>query len=222
MDNQHCLYKIKTNGLEYVGVSCNLKTRIKAHLIGTDQKGNTMRKYGYTLEKIIIDLSEEDAYQLEELIVDEQYIKQSHVLNSTTGGVGSWKHVNDAYKNGTLTHAGMTDECLKGRALWNKTPEGIKRNKEQGKWLSENHGKAVFEREGHQSKSSMKRWEGMSDEERKIEMARSTGIAKGENFSEEEKAKRYPKATCPKCGQTGNARAMKQWHGLDGSKCKKQ
>ena len=209
MENKHCLYKIQTNGLEYIGVSCNMKTREKQHLAGQDRKGRTMRKYGFTMEKISNGLNYEEAYALEELLVTDKYIQQSHVLNSTRGGEGSFKHIHDAWRDGTLTPPGMTDACLKGRLEFNKTAKGKESMEKQGKWLAKEHGSKVLQREGHQSMASKIRWE-----------KNPISHLKGKVYTTEERVKAYPQATCPNCGKIGNARAMKQWHGLDGSKCK--
>lgn len=35
---------------------------------------------------------------------------------------------------------------------------------------------------------------------------------KGRKFTPEEMEEKYPRMTCPHCGLTGNARAIKQWH----------
>lgn len=83
---------------------------------------------------------------------------------------------------------------------------------EHGRWLAENFGKKNLTRE-HQQKAALA-WK------RKREESGWINPVKGKTFQEEEKKRLYPKATCPICGLTGNARAIKQWHGLEGEKCR--
>lgn len=213
MERKHCLYSIKTKDMEYTGVTEDPIQREDTHLWGDDRKGRTMRKYGYSFKILVRDLTYEEAYKLEELLVNEKYLSNPLVLNMTLGGVGSFRHIHDAWKNGTLSPPGMTDACLKGRLDFNDTPEGKESMKKQGEWLANSYGKRVLERAGHQRMAVKARWDNVPEG-----WEHST---KGKKYKGEEHKKLYPKATCPKCGKEGNARGIKQWHGLDGSKCKK-
>ena len=94
---------------------------------------------------------------------------------------------------------------------WAQTSDGAKKLKEHGKWLGETFGKEMFTTE-HQKKAAKAMAQKYADgfESR----------LKGRVYEDEEHKRLYPKATCPECGLTGNARQIKQWHGLDGKKCK--
>ena len=210
MEKFNCIYRIHTNGMEYTGVSNEVETRIKNHSKYDDRKGRTMRKHGYTYEVLKDGLSEKAAYELEASIVDSEYVGRTDVLNSTVGGIGSFSHIHQSWADGTSKPAGMNDACQEGRERYRLTPEGQETYRKRGEELAESHGKKVLERAGHQSMASKARWE-----------KNPVSHLKGKKYTEDEKQKAYPKATCPKCGQIGGARGIASWHGLDGSKCRK-
>jgi predicted GIY-YIG superfamily endonuclease len=178
---KHCVYKIETNGAIYIGVTNNLRTRMRHHLRANSKRRDLMLEHGHTCTEILGNLTEEEAYEIEEMIVDQEFIDRPDVLNKVLGGLN----------------------------LINADKEG---KKDHGRWLAKTHGKEVFSREGHQSSSARSRWDNLPEGWRSPLL--------GKVFDEKEKEELYPKATCPSCGKSGNARGIKQWHGLNGEKCK--
>lgn len=129
---------------------------------------------------------------LEYFLVNKNTLTCNLILNKVIGGKG-----------------GFSEECYRVKEEWEKTEEAKLLRFSHGKWLANSYGKAVFEREGFQSWAA------------KQQKGKRVNRYKGLSFTEEIKLKLYPKHTCPKCGLTGNSRAIKQWHGLDGEKCKR-
>jgi hypothetical protein len=129
---------------------------------------------------------------LESFLVNKNTLQCPLILNQVVGGKG-----------------GFSDKCYECLAEWRLTEKAKNKMFNHGKWLAENHGKAVFQREGFQS------WAGKQNK------GKVRNKYKGTHFSKEDKEKLYPKYTCPKCGLNGNKRGIIQWHGLYGEKCKR-
>jgi predicted GIY-YIG superfamily endonuclease len=208
----HAVYWIRLNSHDdinsegYVGVSSDFEARMKAHeKFGAGMLENVKKKYGWSslVKEIYFIGTVEDCYDLERILRPRDRIG----WNINQGGHGGFEYIN----NNGLSTPFVSEACREGLAEWHKTEEGMAFTKSQGDWLAENY--------PHRNNSEYQRQQSAIFWD-----AYRAGLrehpTKDKVYTTEEKLKTYPKATCPSCGKTGNARGIKQWHGVDGSKCK--
>ena len=156
---------------------------------------NAIAKYGIeNFKKDIIEYHDtsEQMFAKEKEIVNEEFIARTDVYNLRLGGFGGFDHIN---KSGIPKMLGKkhTDETK--QLLREKTLAWSKKNPVHG-------------------------WQHLTNEQT-VEYGRKGGLANtGKAKSEEHKkkladanlGKAHATATCPHCGKTGGARAIKRWH----------
>lgn len=105
----HTVYKI-TNLITqkiYFGVTKRtIKQRLKDHSTAPTHMGNSIRKYGilnFLIESIYVELTEDEAYKIEENIVTEDFYKLKTNYNAIKGGKG--------------VGGGYSDEIIKNKCL---------------------------------------------------------------------------------------------------------
>lgn len=114
-NNVYIVYKTTNllNGMIYVGVHINETVNFDGYYGSNSRLKNSIKKYGkenFIRETLFDNLVKEDAYDLESLIVDENFCKRPDVYNQKNGGFGgSLKgrefHKSDTYRNKLKTGA---------------------------------------------------------------------------------------------------------------------
>jgi len=154
----------------------------------------------------LIELSVEEHAEAHRLLWEEYQKKEDYLAwKGLAGLIGKEELLAEVNKlKAKSWDVGMTDARVN-----HYTSDTLK---EHGHWLANTFGKKnlTIEHQKLASRASVKK---------KQEIG-WVSPSKGKTYSEKEKIKLYPLATCPTCGKTGNARGIKQWHGKDGEKCK--
>lgn len=81
------VYLVISGGKEYVGVSNNIESRMKAHQRGDFPVGRSMRKYGWKVE-ILYTGSRTDCYEKERYYIAQRSTLSPAGWNLTPGGLG--------------------------------------------------------------------------------------------------------------------------------------
>lgn len=79
------------NGMIYVGVHKSDNTSFDGYFGSNKHLHRSIKKYGkqeFVRETLFADLSKEEAYDIEELLVDESFISRKDVYNEKCGGFG--------------------------------------------------------------------------------------------------------------------------------------
>ena len=167
------------NGRYYVGV--HKGTTCDDYLGSGISLKRAVRLYGrdnFKREVVLICESPDDAYELEALIVDQDFIAGSNVYNIALGGRGSNDH----------PHSEETRQRMR-------------------KPKSEEHRKSISEAKLGKTTSSR---------HKAAMVLAKTGTTRSEQtkakMSDTRSGMVHSLITCPHCGKTGGAPAMKQWH----------
>ncbi len=190
----------------YVGVSNDFDSRMAKHEMTSNSIiENVKDKYGWEclIKEVLLVGTKDYCYDIEKFLRPSDHIG----WNINQGGNGGWEYIN----NNNLNPCTIYPETPEGLARWHVSEKGKQFTKSHGDWLAEKYPHRKDSK--YQAEMSSKFWGAYRRGDRKHP-------TEGKVFTEEEKLIAYPKATCPVCGLYGNARAIKQWHGLDGSKCK--
>lgn len=167
------------NGHYYVGV--HRGTESDTYLGSGLRIKAAVQKYGRaSFQREIIEVcdSAEDAYALESLIVNEEFLTRDDVYNLALGGKGSNVHPLNEETRQRMRKPKSKEHCM-----------AISESK-LGRPTSDNHKRAV----------SLGRMGSTHSEETRAKMSKTRkGVV-------------HVLITCPHCGKTGGAPAMKQWH----------
>lgn len=123
------VYVIRSNGLEYVGVTSNIKRRTSDHLKADSHVGRCMRAHGFQLDILETHSSHEEAFESERKIISSRNTRHPHGMNSSDGGEGvvnPTQEVRDKLSRAMKRRYEQNDETLyrlKGAPLLSKDQE---------------------------------------------------------------------------------------------------
>ncbi len=90
-----CVYELTfSNGKRYVGVTWNLKERLRGHRKGNSLVANAFRKHGNPSAKCLLIGERDYCYKMENLLVEQRETLHPQGYNLLTGGKGGTKHNN--------------------------------------------------------------------------------------------------------------------------------
>lgn len=223
------VYKITNNenGKFYVGVASREFDTDQNYMGSGTAIKHAINKYGRdSFAKELIHSCEDfdEALELEELIVDEDFLKRSDVYNLKEGGKGGSVHSPEIRKSMGIHKIGHTP--------WNK---GVPMSDEVKKKVSEskkgtppwNKGMSTPDDVRQKQSLAVKGRPPIAEETREKLRIHATGETNpfyGKTHSEESKRKmaeslkgnglgvKQKIVECPHCGKSGGSQTMKRWH----------
>lgn len=120
-----CVYELTfPNGKRYIGVTCDMKMRMYAHMHGNSLVGKACRKYGHPIVQILLIGEREYCYEMERCLIEQKQTFVPYGYNLMIGGPGNARHseesiikMRNALQGKTLTeeHKKKISEASKGR-----------------------------------------------------------------------------------------------------------
>lgn len=204
----HYVYKITNlvNGNIYVGMRSSILSpeQDTCYMSSSVVVENAIKKYGLeNFRKEVTEsfLTRDEAFELEELIVDSEFIKRRDTYNQKVGGLGV-----GAGEDHPRYGAEITEDHK------NKLVEGTKNFIES---LTEEEKQRRSEEKSERTK---KYWEDPEFRANQIKRLRENHPRQGTKHPEESKnkmsesAKNRPIMVCPHCLKEGRSGVMKHWH----------